>query len=103
MTIKNIGERLEGADAVYRSKKIATWIVELIGRKDGGAMIKIWSKATPDDIESAEKLPHIFSVTEDQQFNLLDEVHFMYIANAEEEYQNVKTVHDAIHLAWRNR
>ena len=96
-----IGNKWEGKDSVYTRKTISTWIVELIGGTERGAYIKMWNKASTDEIESAEKLPHIFTVTEDRKYNLLATAHFMYFVNATAEYSDIKTVKDIFALAKR--
>ena len=91
----------EGMDFV--SKKVGKWVVEMFYRPDGGAMIVVWEPATADDIESAEKLPHIYQLSEDKKWNKFGEFHYAYSANAKEAYgQRMKSQKAIVHFAYEN-
>ena len=103
MSKLELGERIQCPDSVYKKKNISTWIVELIGGTNRGATIRLWEKATIEDVVREGKLPHVYRITSDKKYILLDEVHYMYFLNVLPVYKDLKTVSDIIDLAWRNR
>jgi len=76
--------------------------VELYGSPNCGGMIRVWKPANQDDIDSEERLSHIYTVTEDKKYTLFGEIHFMHFANAREEYRELHTVRDALNLVRRD-
>ena len=103
MSLISIGEKLKCDDAVYRKKVISSWIVELIGGTSRGGMIRFWKMAESSDVVRAEQLPHIFSMTPDENWALQDELHFAHFVNADVVYGQIKTVKAALELIWENR
>lgn len=98
-----LGEKLDCQDAVYEKKNISTWVVELIGGIARGAIIRLWQKAKAGDVEKEAALPHIYQITPDGKYMLLDEIHFMHFLSALPEYKVIRDVTSLVDLAWRNK
>lgn len=93
---QRIGEKWDYPDARYRKKKVGGYTVELIYGTERGGMIRIWEKADEEDIERAERLPHIFHVSDGM--SLVGTVPFMYWQNAVARYRRLKRADDVIAL-----
>ena len=90
------GQKWKYDDAVYKKKRVGVFTVELIGGTQRGAVIRVWAKANQEDIERAEKLPHIFTVS--QGFDHVNDANFMYFENAKPRYTQLNTTKDVIEL-----
>ena len=100
---KKLNEKWDGDDAVSRGKFVGRYRVELIGGTQRGACIRLWHPATVEEAISEERLPHIFTITPDKKWFLLDEVNFWRFINAEAEYADLRKSGDILALARRNR
>lgn len=68
---------------------------------DAGGKIDIWFEAEEADRDAAEKLPHIFSVSDDGEWAHLAEANYSYAANAQDAYDQVRSAGEALSLAWQ--
>lgn len=89
-----IGQKWNYPDAVYKSKKISTWIIELIGGTNRGAEIRCWNKMDKYSTKG------IFD--EDGNYELSIHSHYMSYHNALSDYRDLKTVSDLMEFMERN-
>lgn len=68
---------------------------------DAGGEVAIWTRATQDDRESAMSLPHVYSISDDGEWFLLETANFWKAQNAIRAFETVTTYSDAIDLAYQ--
>ncbi len=85
-----------------KTKKISSWKIILVTYPNAGGKILLWKKATKDDVSSAERLPHIYTLSTDKKLIIIDTVYFVHNVNAIEEYKDLKKVSDVHSLIFRN-
>ncbi len=94
---KNDGEGIENEpDFVFKTKKVGKFTLELVGGTKRGAMINVWEKMEPDNLD------HIWTPSDDRTMRKANEIHFAYFSNAKEEWAGLKTVRSVIDIMWRN-
>jgi hypothetical protein len=89
-----IGQKWNYPDAVYKRKKVSTWIVELIGGTNRGAEIRVWNKIDKNSIDG------IFD--KDGNYELSVHGHYMDYTNALGDYRDIQNVDDIMNFMQRN-
>lgn len=85
-------------DAHQRQKKISSWIIVLnYGTRRGGEIIAL-QRAKREDVNSAMRLPHVFSVTQDKRYAHRFTASYMDWRNAVSKYNELKNASDIMHL-----
>lgn len=87
--IKEIGVKWVHPDAFQDKKVIGEMIVELNGGTKRGATITIWHEVKDGEVEAEKKLPHVYTVTPDGKYCLMDDIHFMDYRNGQAEFKGL--------------